>query len=444
MRWVAFLALCILTGCRTGTPPRAPADSAPTPVTNDEDAEVGARADRELLASIPLYRDAQLAAYVQSVAERVGAHVKNGPTRWTVRILDSSYVTVRSAPGGYIYLTRSTLAHFGSEAELAGAIAHEAAHVVGRHYLTGVRFLAARGIEDSDLSKLTTPDRLELLAMFRDNEREADRVAVGYLVRAGYSPQGLSRVIELFAEIERRAGGHPIPPLLRTHPESKVRLAALANVSGAGAWKRDEFLDRIDGLLFGDDPREGYLYAKRYINPSADLEIDLEPPWRAQLLGRDLIAAVPGTATVLVLSQSDHATLRETQSAMGGSSTATKQGGLDVIFERVPQDQGLVARTAIIQTSLGIQVLILVAPEADSSTPVVENVLRSIRKIAEPELRAIQPLRVRVTKLERAMTLQAFDGEKPSRTSLATLSLLNRVDPEASLAAGTRIKRIDQ
>jgi predicted Zn-dependent protease len=444
MRALAFLCVCIVAGCRPTAPPKATPEPAPAAATNDEDAEVGARADAELLQAIPLYKDAKLNAYVQSVADRVFAKVKPAPSRWNVRILDSSYVTVRSAPGGYVYLTRSTLAHFGSEAELAGAIAHEAAHVVRRHYLTSVRFLAKRGIDDNDLGKLSNADRLELLALFRDNEREADRLAVGYLAEAGYAPQGLSRVIELFAEIERRAGGHPIPALLRTHPETKVRLAALANVPQSGDWKRDEFLDQIDGLLFGDDPRQGYLYAKRYINPSADLQIDLAAPWRAQLLGRDLIAAVPGTSTVLVLSQSDHATLAETQSAMGGKSSATSQGGLQVILERVPQEQGLVARTAIIQTSMGIQVLILVTPQGEENAPVAEDVLRSIRKIAEPELREIRPLRVRVAKLDKASTLRAFDGEKPSRTSLATLSLINRVEPEASLPAGTRVKRIDQ
>src|SRR5690349_18129814 len=102
MRIVAILAVCTLAGCRPTASPDTRHEPPPTAATNDEDAEVGAQADRELLQSIPLYRDAKLTAYVESVAERVFAKVKDAPARWNVRILDSSYVTVRSAPGGYV------------------------------------------------------------------------------------------------------------------------------------------------------------------------------------------------------------------------------------------------------------------------------------------------------------------------------------------------------
>jgi predicted Zn-dependent protease len=410
----------------------------------EEDAEVGAAADRELTKSVHTYSDPKLTAYVTSVAARVGAAVNGGPKTWTARILDSSYVTVRSAPGGYLYLTRSTLAHFGSEAELAGAFAHEAAHVVERHYLTGPRFMAEKGIQAGDMSALPAVERLQLLSKLRDDERTADKLAVGYLERAGYAPQGLSRVIELFAEIERRAGGHPIPALLRTHPETSVRLAALASAPETGEWNKDEYLDQIDGLLFGDDPRNGYLYGKRYINPNADLELELGPLWRAQLIGRDLVAAVPNTSTVLVLSKSEHPGFDETRTAMGSTAPPVTQGGLRVAFDSAAQEGGLVAKTAIIDSSDGVLVLIVVLPKSDADGPVASGVISSLKQISEPHLRAIKPLRVRLTKLERAQTLRALDADKPSRTSLSTLALLNRVDPDAELPAGTRVKRIDQ
>lgn len=444
MHRTALLTCVFLCGCPSSTRPVTQPDPRAHSAALDEDAEVGAAADRELRKSFPTYPDPKLAAYVSSIAQRVGAAVQGGPANWTVRVLDSSYVTVRSAPGGYVYLTRSTLAHFGSEAELAGAFAHEAAHVAERHYLTAPRFLAAHGIEGDDMSKLPALDRLELLSKLREDERIADRMAVGYLGRAGYAPQGLPRVIELFDEIERRAGGHPIPALLRTHPETKVRLAALANVSEAGKWNRDEYLDQIDGLLFGDDPRHGYLYQKRYINPSADLEIDIGPPWRAQLIGRDLVAAVPGTSTVLVLSKSEHPSFDETRTAIGGTTPPVTQGGLRIAFDRAPQDGGLVAKTAIVETSAGVLVLIVVVPESEEEGSLATGVLSSIKRVSEPQLRAIKPLRVRLTKLERNMSLRTLDAEKPSRTNLATLSLLNRADADVALPAGTRVKRIDQ
>ncbi len=353
-------------------------------------------------------------------------------------------MTVRSAPGGYIYLTRGALAFFGSEAELAAALAHEAAHVAERDYLTGPEFLVSHRIVDGDMSKLSAADRLELLAKLRDDEREADRLAVGYLEAAHYAPRGLTKVIELFAELERRAGGHPVPALLRTHPETKVRLAALASVPESGEWKKDEYLSKIDGLLFAGDPRQGYLFENHYFHPAGGFEIALAPPWRAEILGRDLIGAVPKTSTVLVLSKSSYPSFDETRAAMGSESPPTPRGELQVAFDRVPQDAGLVAHTAIIDSPAGTYVLIVVAPTEDEKSDALEGVLKSLSSIREPAYREVKPLRIRVTKTEHAMTLRAFDAEKPSRTSISTLSLINGMDADEELPAGARVKRVDQ
>jgi predicted Zn-dependent protease len=441
-------ALGFLSCGPTATPASRPPIATPASALHfsEVEREIGRRTDQMVLAEVKPYDDEKLAAYVATVLGRVTAAANADTEHWTPRVLDSSYLSVRSAPGGYVYVTRGLLAFLGSEADLAGALAHEVAHVTLRHWKTQLDFLEARGIEDGDLSRLSREDRLALAQKLRDDELRADAEAVKILQRAGYSSQGLAHVLRVFAAFERQTGGNRAPAVFRTHPATGDRLAALAGAPNEGDTKQDAYLSTIDGLLFGTDPHHGFLYGASYVNPAADFELGLDPPWRARLVAGDLIAAVPGRSTVLVLSRSENGNLEATRDAVGHGAPfqAATIAGHRALVGRVPQEEGLISRTTLIETLAGVFVLAVISPAAYEHDAAIETTLGSLAPVTDPAMKGIRPLRIRVIRLDRTVSLRELDAEKPSKTNLDTLALLNGVEPDTKLPSGTAVKRIDE
>jgi len=410
--------------------------------------ELGRRTDAALLEELHVYDEPKLNAYANAVLERVAAAASPPKRSWTLRILDTSYITVRSAPGGYIYVTRGLLAFLGSESELAGALAHEVAHVALHHWKHKLDVLEREGIHDGDLSKLTPKGRLDVLAAMRNDERAADEHAVEYMGRAGYSSQGLSRVIRLFSAIEHMAGGDHIPSELRTHPATSERLREIARLATrVGTDGRDEYLAHIDGLVFGEDPKHGYLFGPRYLNPEADLDLPLPTPWNARIVGRDLLAALPGANTVAFVSRSEHGSLEATRAALASGGTVLSEANIadrQAWVGRRAERGGLETRSALLSSQAGVWVLAVVAPDDAKSKARVDALFEGAHRITDPTLAHLSPLRVHVTTLASTSTLRREQAAEPSKTGLETLALLNGVDPDAMLPAGTKLKRIDQ
>lgn len=447
MRLVAAtLGVCLAaTTCAAPrTEPTKPADAPSHAV--DEDAELGRLADEQVTSEVRALRDPALEAYANSVLASVARHADPTATRWTLRILDSSHVSVRSGPGGYVYVTRGLLACLGSEAELAAAFAHEVAHVSKRHWRRQAEYLVAHGVDDGDIAKLRPDQRLELLSRLRQEEREADELALGYLARAGYAGEGLEKVVRLFAELERLAGGSRVPALLRTHPDTGARLASIAKQRAPGGqWKKAEYLARIDGLPFGEDPRDGYLYGDRYVVPNADFELALPPAWRAQLVGRDLMAALPGKATILLVARSEHGDLPKTLAALGERETFAEStlGGQRVFVAKATAEGGLSSLSYVFDTPKAPLVLALVVPRGEEDGAPVRELLGAVGKISDPALRELGALHVRLETLREESSLRVIHTRRPVRTNLATLALINGVGPDQPLPAGTVVKRID-
>ncbi|MBI3199923.1 MAG: M48 family metalloprotease [Myxococcales bacterium] len=440
-----FVALCLVAAC--AGPRGAPSHpQAKKSLAVDDDAELGRLADQQVMSEVIAVQDRALQRYVDGVLGRISAHADPGASRWTLRLLDTSHVSIRSGPGGYIYLTRGLLAFLGSEAELAAALAHEVAHVSMRHWRKQAEYLVKRGIEDGDVTKLGSADRRALLARLRDEEHEADRLALGYLERAGYARTGLQKVIRLFAELERLAGGSRVPASLRTHPATRERLDAIAQrATPGGESKTAEYLSKIDGLPFGEDPRDGYLLGDRYLVPNADFELALPPAWRVELVGRDLMAALPGRATILLVARSEHADLESTLSALGDRSSfrQVSLGDRPVQFSKQPRESGLTALSWVIDAPHAPLVMALIVPSGEDDSEPVRALTGGVRRITQPELQSVGRLRVRVHRLSEPRSLRALVEASPTHTNLATLALLNGVDPDRVLPVGSWVKRVE-
>lgn len=223
-----------------------------TDITPKQELQMGREAAAVLLGAAPLMADRKLQRYVNDVGQWVAAQSGRKDITWHFGVLDSPNVNAFAAPGGYILITRGLLARLESEAELAGALAHEIAHVLERHHVKGMlskdrsgaimgligNAAAANSGHGWEVGSLTNVAKgLYASGLDKGDEYQADRIGVVLAVRAGYDPYGLAHVLQMYS-INKGAAGFEL--FFGTHPSAQSRLNALSPIlePGFNAYER--------------------------------------------------------------------------------------------------------------------------------------------------------------------------------------------------------------
>jgi len=178
----------------------------------------------------------------KGVAANLLQHTERTDLVWHFGVLDTDSLNAFAAPGGYVFITRGLLLNMRNEAELAGVLAHEIAHVLQRHHLAAIQKNAQTGII-ADLASMAVEssqygaiaDRAinastELYArgLDKSDEYEADRMGVVIAARAGYDPYGLPAVLQTLDGMNSQDAGLAL--MFKTHPTPQSRLQLLDTV----------------------------------------------------------------------------------------------------------------------------------------------------------------------------------------------------------------------
>jgi predicted Zn-dependent protease len=225
--------------------------------SQDEEIQLGDNIAATLLGGWPLAKDANLQRYVNRVGRWVALHSDRPDLPWTFGVIEAPTVNAFAAPGGTILVSRGLVNKLASEAELAGALAHEIAHVVMKHQLAAIRSSAnadvfasvgqqaaseriGRGggnylakVGEGALANLaidSVKNGVFLRPLDRSMEYDADRMGVILATRAGYDPYGLPGVLQVLGEEKGDGTGIDI---LETHPAPSDRLAELEKLMPA-------------------------------------------------------------------------------------------------------------------------------------------------------------------------------------------------------------------
>jgi predicted Zn-dependent protease len=232
----------------------------------------------------------------QGIAVQSGLATR--PDAFRVTLLNSSVNNAFAVPGGYVYVTRQLVGLMNNEAELAAVLGHEVGHVAARHSARrqsraqrNTLLGAGAAILSSVLLGGNNPlgqqisqaalqgSQMLTLRFSRQQEIEADNLGVQYLTGAGYDPHSMATLLtslaaqnSLDAQLQGR-GDATIPAWASTHPDpaSRVQNALTRAGSTTGVTNRETFLQRIDGLMYGDDPAQGVIEGQQFIHPQLRL-----------------------------------------------------------------------------------------------------------------------------------------------------------------------------
>lgn len=218
-------------------------------LTQDQEIALGDGLAAGFLGAAPLRKDPGLQRYVNRVGKWLAMHSGRPDLPWTFGVVDTETVNAFAMPGGTILITYGLVRRLDSESELAGALAHEIAHVVKKHQLQAIQSdkssqawadlgkglasdaIARRGSDPVGLKSWGASAGVELLKngvflrpLDRSMEYEADKLGVVIAARSGYDPYGLVGVLEMLAQTRSDGSGLSV---LDTHPAPADRLAEL-------------------------------------------------------------------------------------------------------------------------------------------------------------------------------------------------------------------------
>ncbi len=203
----------------------------------EEEARIGKQISGNLLGAVPLVRDDTLQRYVNLVGNWVAMQSGRRDVTWQFGVLDTEAINAFAAPGGYIFVTKGLYRLLNNEAELAGVLGHEIAHVTQKHHLKVLKKSSLIGaLGQAASSKAQGSDQIvqnligngaEIMArgLDKEAEHEADRVGIVFAARAGYDPWGLPTVLQDMASLPAKDNRTSL--LYKTHPHPADRLAAL-------------------------------------------------------------------------------------------------------------------------------------------------------------------------------------------------------------------------
>ncbi len=434
-------------------------------MSEDEEIALGKEAHAEVVERVPLYEESPAAAaLVKSVGEKITSASERPGLPWTFTVLDDPSVNAFALPGGYLYVTRGLLGHLNSEAELAAVLGHETGHVTARHSAVQMRKQksAQRAVGffriiDPNLRHIgglaASTAGLALLKYSRDDEMEADDLSLRYVERTGYDPAAIPEVFALLASVDESGG--KVPAWLKTHPEPNARRERLAaKIGKRGLDTVDpQYLEAIEGIVHGVDPRDGFMFGARFVHPRAGYQIDLPPEWKVNHDPNGLVALADDENALIVLGLTRY---ESTQAGMTsffdgqvakGEEWVGKIGGFDVVTAAfsIPTDSGALGGLIAFVDYEG-RIIAMIAASAQeawgSRADLVAASFASFRKISDPELAKIEPMRIVLAELPADMTLGEFDRLQPSVVNVAELAKLNHVAVDEPLPRGRVVKRV--
>lgn len=465
-------------------------------MSESQEIALGAEADPSILAQFGLYDDKKLQDFINLKGQEM-AKISHRPNlKFTFRVVNSPVVNAFALPGGYVYFTRGIMAHFNNEAEFAGVLGHEIGHVTARHgaqqqtqQMLGQLGLIVGIVAVPEFAQFAEAAQQGLGLLFlkfgRNHESQSDKLGVEYSTKIGYNSHYMAGFFKTLGRITDQAGAR-MPAFLSTHPDPDDRHGNVKRLSDEAQKNlnkeslqvnRESYLKMIDGIVYGEDPREGYVENNYFYHPELKFQFPVPKDWQTQNSPTQFVMVEKNQKAMMLLTLGQGKSLDEAARAMikqlnlyalKNETKSTNGINTMVVLSEVKQEQqtqqGMTrsgttnqgqAQTQAKPKTLvisylyeyegNIYVMHGVALDTDFQNyqPTFKSTMESFAALKDIAKINVQPERIRVKTTNKSATLQELlTAWGVPQKRMEETAILNSLYLKDQVASGTLIKTI--
>jgi predicted Zn-dependent protease len=446
-----------------------------------QEIQMGLAYDPQVMATFGAYPDNNLQNFVQTKVNEIGKISHRPNLEYHAKVIDSPVVNAFAVPGGYIYLTRGILAQLNNEAELEGVMAHELGHIAARHTVSqqskqqlGQLLLIGGMIASEKFAQYAQYAlqgmQLLFLKFSRDDERQADALGVEYSSKLGYDAHKMADFFKVLQKMSLSESEGGIPTFLSTHPDPGDRYndvnkqaADWQTQLGLGSYKvnQDSYLKMINGIIYGEDPKQGYVEGNTFYHPELKFKFSFPNGWKLENSPLQVSITPPDQKALMLFTLSNQKSLEAAVDTTIVQYGLTLQGskritvnGLQAIMiqcKQTSQDQS----TGATQTNMVLSYFIShggliyvfhgVSTEADfnSYAGTMNLSMTTFSDLTDPAKINVKPKRINIVTVQRTGPLSdAFAYYRVPQTQYKELALLNDLELMDQVPIGKLIKII--
>jgi predicted Zn-dependent protease len=450
-------------------------------VSESQELAMGQEADPGIIASMGLYDDAKLQEFINLKGKEMGAISHRPDLEYKFRILDSPVINAFAVPGGYVYFTRGIMAHFNNEAEFAGVLGHEIGHITARHsaaqmsqqQLIGLGAIAGaiafEGVRQN-FDQIQQGLGLLFLKFGRDDESQSDMLGVDYSTQVGYDAHEMANFFGVLSRMQDESG-QKIPTFMSTHPdpgdrfnkvhEMATEYQAKRNSASPLKVNRDSYLRMIDGIIYGEDPRQGYVENNIFFHPVLKFLFPVPQSWRL-LNSPQMVQMGPedGKALVLFTLSSQKTLDLAAQEAIKQYKLNVVETGnrkvngnnalamISVINSEDPNQESIRVLTYMIEFGGNIYHFMGLARNTDFNTyfKTLQYAMEGFQMLSDPSKINVFPDRVKIMSVPSTASLQSTlqrMGVYDQKTQ-EQIAILNNMMVNDEVKSGVLIKIIEK
>ncbi len=446
-------------------------------LTEADEIALGEQTDKEIIQTYGLVQDSELEAYVTRLGKEMVPQTHRPNLNYQFKVLDTPVINAFAVPGGYVYFTRGILAYLNNEAEFAGVLGHELGHVNARH--SAIQYSRAQlaqvglgigAIFSEDFRKYAGLAQFGVGLLFmrfsRDNERQADDLGVEYSTKAGYDANYMA---EFFNTLERMNPGSDqsgLPGWFSTHPNPVDRIAAVKRKTAElqkvypkdkFAVNRNEYLNNVNGIVFGQDPRQGYVEGNSFYHPQLKITFSVPSNWslnntpeQVQMLSKDQDAAVLFSLAEGATPLDASKTFTQNANAQIKTSDALSINGMQAqaVVSLVPSDgDTLEVLSYFIKKDNNIFAFHGFCKESQFKTykSVLNQPMAGFKNLTDPKKLNVKPANLKLGTVKNNTTVQqALLGFGVEKEKLEEIALMNGMYLTDQVSSNTLLKYVSK
>lgn len=476
---LSFLGLSnLLTGCTVN--PATGRTEFTGGMSSSEEIRIGRENHPQILKEFGgEYDNPALTRYVDSIGALLAQTVERKEFTYKFTVLNSDIVNAFAVPGGYVYISRGLVALADNEAQLAAVMAHELGHLTALHHarrygqglLANILVTGVAIAGGSELAQLGQFGAVAVLQSYsREHEFEADDLGIRYMSRAGYDPKEMAAFLaklRAHSQLEARLRGQSPDAVdqfdyLATHPAPAARVdRALQNASAVTVAQpmtaQAIYQSKIDGMLYGDDPEQGFIKGRAFAHPQLRFTFEVPAGFRLFNSQQAIVAYGPDNARIILdqakkpsdgpmtyyltdvwargtrLSNVESIDVNGLPAATGALRLNTQSGTMDLRLVAIRWDATTIYR------------FIFATPPALTGrlTTDLQRTTFSFRRLSANEAAALKPSRIAIVTVGPGDTADRLAARMPfADFRRERFEVLNGLKPGQQPAVGQKVKLI--